>query len=99
VFPAGSPEGALFLRIGNEDKGNATTQHFYLGAIGFELRLDGYHIRNAIINGARIVYNGGPLILENVYFVNCTFEMPPTPQSQELANAILDHAPASFSPS
>jgi hypothetical protein len=39
------------------------------------------------------------LILENVYFVNCTFEMPPTPQSQELANAILDHAPASFSPS
>ena len=99
VFPAGSPEGALFLRIGNEDKANATTQHFYLGAIGFELKLDGYHIRNAIINGARIVYSGGPLILENVYFVNCTFEMPPTPQSQELANAILDHAPASFSPS
>ncbi len=99
VLPAGSPEGALFVRIGNEDRGNATTQHFYLGAIGFELKLDGYHIRNAIINGARIVYNGGPLILENVYFVNCTFEMPPTPQSQELANAILDHVPVSFSSS
>src|ERR1700689_1043575 len=39
--------------------------------------LDGLRLRNAIFEGVRIEYDGGPLIMENTYFVNCTFEVKP----------------------
>lgn len=99
VFPAGSPEGALLMKIGDESKANAALPYILFQAPGFELRLDGYHLRNVIVEGARIVYNGGPLILENVYFVNCSFEMQRTRQDQNFANAVLSHVPVTFSPS
>ncbi len=38
--------------------------------------LDGMYIKNAIVRNARIIYNGAPVRLENVYFVNCTFRFP-----------------------
>ena len=40
-----------------------------------QLDLDNMRIKNVIIRDSRIVYDGQPLELENVYFVNCTFEV------------------------
>jgi hypothetical protein len=38
--------------------------------------LDGMYIKNGIVRNARIIYNGAPMRLENVYFVNCSFRFP-----------------------
>jgi len=38
--------------------------------------LDGMYMKNVIVRNARIIYNGAPIRLEDVYFVNCTFRFP-----------------------
>ncbi len=63
---------------------------------GMEIALDGYHVRNSIIRNAHVIYNGGPLILENVSFVNCVFSLKQTPKGQQFADSILTQLPASF---
>jgi hypothetical protein len=35
--------------------------------------IDGFELDNVVLNGVTIRYHGGPLILRNVWFVNCTF--------------------------
>jgi hypothetical protein len=55
--------------------------------------LDGMHLKNVIFNGIRISYSGGPLVMENVYFINCTFEISHNPIGQKLATAILLRSP------
>lgn len=59
-----------------------------------ELMQDGLHLRNVIIENVTVFYSGGPLWLENVYFVNCKFDFPapakgPVPNTPDFARAIL----------
>jgi len=46
--------------------------------------LDGNHFRNVIFENVTIVYHGGPLILENVIFVKCSFNFGPGQGTHEL---------------
>jgi hypothetical protein len=39
------------------------------------LLLGGLYAKNVIVKNSKVVYHGGPLKLDNVYFVNCTFEI------------------------
>lgn len=57
---------------------------------------DGFQLRNVIFDGVGIEYKGGPIRLENVYFVNCTFDVQHTSEGQEFAKAILSHVPVTF---
>jgi hypothetical protein len=59
-----------------------------------EVSLDGMLLRNVIFQNLRIVYQGGPLFMKNVYFVNCTFEMQPSVNTHGLAVAMLAPSPA-----
>ena len=59
-------EAAMFVEIGNENKVTSAPMHLVIEGRGFNLILDGYHIRNVIVRDAKITYNGGSLILENV---------------------------------
>jgi hypothetical protein len=59
--------------------------------------IDGYRLRNVIFDGVTIEYDGGPLIMENVYFVNCTFEVKPTNSTRQFTLAVLQSVPTSFS--
>jgi hypothetical protein len=61
-----------------------------------ELLIDGLRLKNVIIRNTRVAYRGGPIQLENVYFVNCTFDFAPAPQSQGLATAILSSPETTF---
>ncbi len=54
-----------------------------------ELDLDDFWLRNVIFEGVRIHYTGGPLILENVYFVNCTFDVTNNSVGQNFVAAAL----------
>ncbi len=58
--------------------------------------LDGAYIKNVIIRNTTVQYSGGPLVLDNVYFVNCSFELVPKTNSRQLADVILTSAAATF---
>jgi len=50
---------------------------------------DGIHFSNIVFENLHITYNGGPLILENVTFVNCSFSFQIDTASRSLAIALL----------
>jgi hypothetical protein len=55
---------------------------------GASQTLDAIHWSNVTFVGTRLRYEKGPLDLENVHFVGCTFGFPPDVQGSRLANAI-----------
>jgi hypothetical protein len=59
--------------------------------------LDNLYAKNIIIIHSHIIYRGGPLALDNVYFLNCTFEIERQPRGQELAGKILAGTVTNFS--
>jgi uncharacterized protein YjbI with pentapeptide repeats len=59
--------------------------------------LDGMHLKNIIVKNAKIYYSGGPILLENVYFVNCTFEgVTQQLSGQDFAKALFNAASMTF---
>lgn len=85
-----SPLGYAFLMI---DGKNQT-----------EFLLDGHQIRHVVFKNARIEYDGGPTSIQDVYFVNCTFDIKPIAASngtklEAFTNAVLGLYPVSFSAS
>jgi hypothetical protein len=54
--------------------------------------LDGIHWHDIVFIGAHIIYYGGDLDLQNVRFVNCTFEIRTPEQPPVRANRFLDYA-------
>jgi hypothetical protein len=61
-----------------------------------DVLLDGTELRHVIVINAHVVYKGGPLIMQDVYFVNCTFDLPQQANTQNLATAILERIPVDF---
>jgi hypothetical protein len=58
--------------------------------VGGHQRLDiGVHFRNVVFVGTRIQYGGGELDIENVSFVNCTFEIPAQARGFLLAQYVV----------
>jgi hypothetical protein len=62
----------------------------FLRFVGGEVTLDGSYYVNTIFENMKIIYHGGPIRLENVTFVNCTFDLSqPNPEAMRLASAVL----------
>jgi hypothetical protein len=61
--------------------------------------LDGYHLKNVIFVRSRVVYSGGPLRLEAVYFSQCTFEFQKSISPADLGKTLVakDGAGVTFS--
>jgi hypothetical protein len=59
-------------------------------------KMGGAYIRNFIFKDLNIMYNGDPLVLDNVYFVNCSFQLARSDKSRALALAVLLGTAASF---
>jgi hypothetical protein len=57
---------------------------------GYDVKLDGLDLRNVVFRNSRIGYEGGPILLDTVFFSNCTFQI--TPQGRDLANVVLTNA-------
>lgn len=60
------------------------------------LVLDGLYMKNVIVKNSTVQYDGGPLKLERVYFVNCEFISPLTPNGQALNRTLLASASTTF---
>jgi hypothetical protein len=56
--------------------------------------LDGLRMKNIIFKDTKIIYEGGQVEMENVYFVNCTFEISRRLNGQKFASSVLASAPA-----
>ena len=56
--------------------------------------LDGLRLKNIIFKDIKIQYEGGKVQMENVYFVNCTFEVFKKPNGKNFASTVLASAPA-----
>ena len=55
---------------------------------GLNANLDGFYLKNVVFQNTALTYRGGPLILENVYFVDCEFRVDSSRGSWELLSAI-----------
>jgi hypothetical protein len=60
--------------------------------------LDGEYMKHVIVQNADVQYDGGPIRLEDVYFVNCTFhsKFKLTPTTIRLGREILTAAAVTF---
>jgi hypothetical protein len=47
------------------------------------------HFRDLAFKDAHLIYNGGPLEMDNVYFVNCTFEFHPNRPTEQFAETLF----------
>ena len=58
--------------------------------------LDGFHYKKTVFVGAEIGYDGGPVILEEVYFVNCTFRVSRSLRGSKLLMAVINKPPTTI---
>jgi hypothetical protein len=57
-------------------------------AKGMTATLDGWHLKHIVFQEMKFTYNGGPLVLESVFFFNCQVECVPGENSWDLVLAI-----------
>jgi hypothetical protein len=77
------------------NKGSPTGPAFLI-VRGGVFPLDGYYLKRVIIQDAHVIYNGGALVLDQVYFVNCTFEIKQGASGLEFADAVFSNNPTAF---
>jgi hypothetical protein len=53
-----------------------------LGELG-GISIDGLELENVVFNGTNIRYRGGFVIMKNVWFINCTFQVPQSVRGTE----------------
>jgi hypothetical protein len=58
--------------------------------------LDNLYVRNVVFKHIRIIYGGGRTVLENVTFVDCTFDLVKTKRTIEFSDLLLDKQAISF---
>jgi hypothetical protein len=66
----------------------------YLFLDGGAIVLDGSQFKHIVLRNVHVVYRGGPAILEDVYFLNCTFEIVQENNGQLFASTVLASSPA-----
>ena len=64
--------------------------------VGGDLALDGYYLRSVVLEQVTVHYNGGPVILENVTFINCRFVIDNVDNGRALSSQILASSQVTF---
>jgi hypothetical protein len=58
--------------------------------------LDGHHLRNVVLINMTVYYGGGPVILENVSFVNCIFKLAQQDKCVSFGRSLFASNPITF---
>lgn len=61
----------------------------YLVVKGLNATLDGFLLKHVVFQDMSLTFHGGPLILDEVYFINCNFQFDPTTESWALISSLL----------
>jgi hypothetical protein len=88
---------AILDRIGEDLNADRTNGNAFLLMTGGNIRLDTLHLKNIVLKDVHVFYSGGPVILENVYFVNSTFDIDNNPNSQLLTAKLIEPSPTNYS--
>lgn len=64
---------------------------------GLITTLDGYRLKRVVFENMKLFYRGGPLVLEQVYFYQCSFEIEPGPSAARFVATINSADGVSFS--
>jgi hypothetical protein len=96
VIGAVPPEQAAHLIVIGTSDPNASLSlgNDWILADGGNLILDNMQLKKVIFRNVHILYGGGPLIMQNAYFINCTFDVRQQSNGQRLVMAVLDPSPA-----
>lgn len=76
--------------IGQDQNKDLPVGPALLVARGGSITLDKMHLRSVVLINMHVIYKGSaPVILENVYFLNCTFQITNDSRGIQLASQIL----------
>jgi hypothetical protein len=90
-------QAAVLGKIGENLNKKVDIGNAFVILTGGTIQLDGTQFKNIILIGTQEEYDGGPVILQNVYFLNCTFEINRTANSQHLVAHLIEPSPANYS--
>ncbi|MBX9600837.1 MAG: hypothetical protein K2X35_07530 [Bryobacteraceae bacterium] len=90
-----SPKSAIMQRIESKWEESPSGPTFLIVS-GLQARLDGFHLRRIIFENMDLVYSGGPLLLDHVYFVNTRITVEPGPGAWDFIAAFRPGEPVSF---
>lgn len=60
----------------------------FLAVKGLTATLDGYRLKHVVFRDMVLIYHGGPLILDNVYFFHCRFQVDSNEDAWRLISAV-----------
>lgn len=89
-------QSAILEIIASPEKQEAEEGPEALLAVGGNIRLDGLHLRNVVLEGVTLNYGGAPLILENVIFINCKFVIENVGPGRALGSKLLEARNVTF---
>jgi hypothetical protein len=91
------PENSARLEtLANPNPTGTGMQAVMIEAVSGPIELDGSRMKHVIILNSIILYQGGPLELEDVRFVNCQFQLMSIPANTALAQDILSSDVVNF---
>jgi hypothetical protein len=96
---ANGDESARLESLSNPQPDGSEFAYFIVDGGAATIGLDDAYMRNVIIRNSNISYAGGQVKLENVWFINCTFDafVRVVPETKKLGNAILAYSrPVTF---
>jgi hypothetical protein len=53
-------------------------------------------MKNVIFKDGMVAYEGGPVAIQNIYLVNCTFRFNPTPEWKQFSQDLFARASVDF---
>lgn len=86
-------QAARLNHIGQDDNANLAQGDQIIFVSGGQILIDDMDLKNVVFRGVKIFYQGGPIMMENVFFVNCTFVIIQKPKGESFATAILNGNP------
>jgi hypothetical protein len=88
-----SKNAANISFIGKRLNDNLPVGAAYIWMSDGNVALDNTELKNVVMTRVHVYYSGGPVQLQNVYFVDCIFEMKPNKNSQSFMIAALKSSP------
>jgi hypothetical protein len=89
-------ESARFEMISRIIVQRPKTGPAWIFAVGGALDLNGLDLRRVIFRNTELHYSGSALIMENVFFINCTFIFDNVPSGRFLGQQILASSPVNY---
>jgi len=90
------PESARLESLSEPNRSGSGAQLMVLDVVSGAIVLDDEWMKNVVVRNAVVLYSGSRVRLQNVYFVNCSFQLQKTPNGIGLSDKILSATAVDF---